>query len=524
MKKNIYTVAFCLLLSSKLFSQGICDPGGNIIIYSNYDGGTLNIDIDQDIPNIRIGICSYESVDINITGAYIDNVVEVLYAGYDDDGTTNVSGVSPGIVDILLYPPATLSDPDGYPYIICAYDCDTLYVPGGCNTVEQVTDYFLTELSGSFRYSYMQYGVWSGTYEISDGGNCCYGGYVEPTPVDAGVSAITAPASGCGLGTDETITVSIFNYGDDVLSSIPVSYILDGGTPVTETAVTTIGPGSSASYSFATTANLTTPGAHTITAYTSIAGDADDSNDDFTTSVNSLATPAVDLGADQTACDELEIDAGNPGSTYAWNTGASTQEIVVTTTGGYSVTVTNPVTGCSATDFINVEIIASPIASFTYTITGFEVAFTNTSTIGTYSWNFGDGSAVSTLASPTHTYTTDGTYTVTLSVTNACGTDIYTAIISTVNSDIGQLEFQNLASMFPNPVSEELNICFNESLKEELQLHVYSLVGSKLNTLYLTPSLENCYTFNLSSFAEGFYIIRLESTSGIASAIIQRIQ
>ncbi len=151
MKPILPAILFLIIFYSTSFSQGICDPGGNIIIYSNYDGGTLNIDIDEDIPNIRIGICSYESVTINITGTYIDNVVEVLYAGYDSDGSTEVTGVSSGIVDILLYPPATISDPDGYPYIICAYDCDTLYVPGGCNTVEQLPNYFFKKLIAHFR-------------------------------------------------------------------------------------------------------------------------------------------------------------------------------------------------------------------------------------------------------------------------------------------------------------------------------------------------------------------------------------
>src|SRR5207237_5446879 len=36
----------------------------------------------------------------------------------------------------------------------------------------------------------------------------------------------------------------------------------------------------------------------------------------------------------------------------------------------------------------------------------------------TYSWNFGDGTAGSTAANPTHTYTQNGTYTATLTVSN----------------------------------------------------------------------------------------------------------
>ncbi|MBC8048432.1 MAG: T9SS type A sorting domain-containing protein [Fimbriimonadaceae bacterium] len=174
--RNFLLLSFSFLFSATLFAQGICSEAGNIIIFSNYDGGELNINIDEDIANIQIGICSYESIEINISGTYAENVTKVLYAGYDSGLSTSVTGVDDAIVDIELYPLSTLDDPDGNEYIVCAYECDTDFIPGGCNTVDQVTDYFLTELEGSLRFSYLQYGIFgTGTYDMSEGGNCCFG-------------------------------------------------------------------------------------------------------------------------------------------------------------------------------------------------------------------------------------------------------------------------------------------------------------------------------------------------------------
>ncbi|SEW44676.1 gliding motility-associated C-terminal domain-containing protein [Chitinophaga sp. YR573] len=67
---------------------------------------------------------------------------------------------------------------------------------------------------------------------------------------------------------------------------------------------------------------------------------------------------AVDLGNDKEICGgtTLMLDAGSPGNRYLWNTGATTQTISVTTSGTYSVTVTNG--GCSATDMIKVTVSA----------------------------------------------------------------------------------------------------------------------------------------------------------------------
>ncbi|HQU40954.1 MAG TPA: hypothetical protein PLI89_13875, partial [Chitinophagales bacterium] len=210
-------------------------------------------------------------------------------------------------------------------------------------------------------------------------------------PIDMAMVDMLAPTGGCGMG-EETVTVEIENLSGVAVSDVPVGFSVDGGPATEEIVTAVIDAYSTYTYTFTGLADVSAAGAHTILTYVNYPGDIDSGNDDMTNTITSLETPSVDLGANGTYCDELTLDAGNPGATYVWSTGATTQEIVITESGTYSVTVTNPATGCTATDNIVATIEYSPTASFTYTAVGLTVNFTNTSTGGaSYSWNFGDG-------------------------------------------------------------------------------------------------------------------------------------
>jgi hypothetical protein len=76
--------------------------------------------------------------------------------------------------------------------------------------------------------------------------------------------------------------------------------------------------------------------------------------------VTVIANPVVNLGSDFTLCaPSVKLDAGNPGMSYSWNTGATTQTITANSTGTYYVTVKNAY-GCKGSDTINIK-VAPPL-------------------------------------------------------------------------------------------------------------------------------------------------------------------
>jgi hypothetical protein len=199
-------LAFLFVVYSNLHTsaQTICNPSGNIFIVSNYDGGTLNIVVDVNIPNLKIGVVSYEAIAINISGAFSGNVSEVRYAGYNSQNNNNCSLTIPTTVitgvpgtaqtSISFAPPAPTANPNGNSSIICAYDCDTLTSQGGCNTVDQVEDYFLQVFSGGSVYAHRtQYNCYQGQVLLSNAGNCC----ASPQPaISIAVSSVNASCFG----------------------------------------------------------------------------------------------------------------------------------------------------------------------------------------------------------------------------------------------------------------------------------------------------------------------------------------
>ncbi|MEQ1747303.1 MAG: PKD domain-containing protein [Saprospiraceae bacterium] len=151
------------------------------------------------------------------------------------------------------------------------------------------------------------------------------------------------------------------------------------------------------------------------------------------------ATPTADCGpltvqfTSTSSPNSTGFDWQFPGGTPSSST-AQNPVVVYNAPGTYSVTltVTNAQGSNSTTQTNLVTVFENASSSFTSTTTGASVSFQNTSTNSTtYHWNFGDNGE-STQEDPTHTYATDGTYTVTLTSSNSCGSSTSTQTVTII--------------------------------------------------------------------------------------------
>lgn len=137
---------------------------------------------------------------------------------------------------------------------------------------------------------------------------------------------------------------------------------------------------------------------------------------------------------------EFEItfnDLSTFGTSWMWDFGdgnTSTQQSPTHTyasTGIYTVCLITTNACGNDTNCANVEVTCNlPNSVFFWNVQNLNVAFANqTNNATTYFWDFGDGNT-STQQNPTHTYNSDGNYTVCLVSTNDCGSDTNCSVLT----------------------------------------------------------------------------------------------
>lgn len=277
--------------------------------------------------------------------------------------------------------------------------------------------------------------------------NCGITGYVDPfvdTPGCGSSFTRTYTTVATDVNGNTATFVTTINMVDNtppVLSGIPADVTIFCGDPMpvlpTVTAADQCAGNVSSSITVASSVALgnctfNTPGEITTFSWTANDGCMNSISEEWTvTRINNFE---FTLGDDVAVCNISNYTISAPsGASYLWSNGATTQIITVSTSGNYTVTITNA-GGCCNEDMINVTFGTNPNATATgnqLDCTGAPVVIMASSTTSgvSYAWT-GPGGFTSTLQNPS--VSVAGTYTV--EVTNSQGCTSSANAVVTVNN------------------------------------------------------------------------------------------
>lgn len=321
--------------------------------------------------------------------------------------------------------------------------------------------------------------------------------------------------AGCSASDTVQVTINnqpVVNLGPDT-SICLTSVILDAGNPTCTFL-----------WSNFSTSQTVTVGTGTFSV---VALDPSGCFDSDTISVTTNVPPVITASQDTTICvgGTASLTATG-GVSYLWSNNATGATALVspTTNTAYYVTGTDA-NGCQASDVVIVTMLPNANALFTASVTGATVNLSNQSTGAvSYSWNFGDASPVNNTASPSHTYTANGTYTVTLTVVGPCGTDTYTQVITISEVGVQDSDIANTLSIYPNPNNGQFTVSFSFAEQKDATVELLDVSGRTISAV----NLENVLTFKQelgsSELANGVYFVRISTEEGVVTRkiVVQR--
>ncbi len=205
--------------------------------------------------------------------------------------------------------------------------------------------------------------------------------------------------------------------------------------------------------------------------------------------------------------------------------GTSTQRNPIytyATAGSYTVTLTAS-NACGSDQavkpaYITVSPCVAPVADFSGTPTSgmasLTVDFTDLSSNATgWLWDFGDGVGASTQQNPSYIYNSEGIYTVTLTASNACGSDV------AVKTDYITVTVPTVTRAYAQAESTTLGVVTGSYLDTYVSDNVYESIVEVLSTNHprkVTSNAEHQWTFDLGGGGNGmtFYVEAYRPNNG----------
>ena len=163
-------------------------------------------------------------------------------------------------------------------------------------------------------------------------------------------------------------------------------------------------------------------------------------------------------------------------------------------------------------DLISVD--AGPVVEFNYEIDGAKVSLTEQASddATSFYWDFGDGN-ISEDINPVHTYSTTGTYSVTLYANNDCGQQSISKDIYVVVNSVSELPFSEV-KLYPNPNNGKFVIDLNVELGGQYKINIYNTIGKMLDEKIIDlKSGDNKLQYDINRLSAGLYIINISKSN-----------
>lgn len=303
------------------------------------------------------------------------------------------------------------------------------------------------------------------------------------------------------IGSDEFAPLGLPGFlGPDVLVCTGQTVSLYAGTPADQVLWSTADTTS--------TLVVSSPGTFTV----SVVGACGTSFDTVVVSASALNYNGYLMADTMQFCTggSALLTSSMTASTYSWTGGSTNDSLLVTTGGTYTLNITD---ACgTGSESIVITELSAPVASFTHVSTFLTVELTSTTPASgnsTYAWDFGDGST-STTMNPTHVYTTVGTFTVTLTVTNECGTNTTTQSVVSSNLGLEDILANGNVTLFPNPSKGEFTIGMDVITSSTVDIRIENILGALVYESNL-GQIDGKYNevINMKNAEAGVYFVRI---------------
>ncbi len=225
-------------------------------------------------------------------------------------------------------------------------------------------------------------------------------------------------------------------------------------------------------------------------------------------------SPGTSIDACQGQSVNLSITS-NPGYTYLWSTGETTSNISLSASSNVSVTVTDILSGCSASEFAVVTFHAPPLISITANgpttfCAGDSVTITAVSSGNNFMWMRNN---LPILGSNTSVFVAKnkGSYKCLTTDNFGCiaiSSSVYVSVpCQSLGSDVSKEEsddlffIEKLFSIYPNPAFDKIYI---QTSMQNYSLKIYALDGKLVKQLDIHKDEE---AIDISKLSDGIYFI-----------------